>query len=259
VTTFKNLRVETKDAIITLTLNRSHALNALTREMIGDLGAAIEQIRADGGVRAVILTGAGRTFSTGADQAVLAQISEGMDLAEFRAEMERWQSVFNALADLPQITIAVINGLTLGGGVELALCCDFRFASSKAIFGMPEIKLGLAPDLGGIARLVRVVGPAHAKELILRGRNISAMEALRQGLVHRVADPGDVMGQARNWAMQMMEYSPRALALTKRLINATAEQPLVESLRAVVDVQMELAQSEAFRAAVKSARVENGG
>ncbi len=162
--------------------------------------------------------------------------------------------MFDALEQLPQITIAAINGLAYGGGVVLALACDFRLASTRAIFGLPEIKLGMVLALGGTQRLTRLIGVSAAKEIILRGRNVTAIEAQRMGLVHRIAEPGDLLGVARSWAERAVNYSPRALALAKRLIDQSFERDANASAEAETAAQVELLHSPEFLSRVKALR-----
>jgi enoyl-CoA hydratase/carnithine racemase len=182
---------------------------------------------------------------------MLTRIGESYTPEQTRAEIEKWRDAFDALEALPQITIAAVNGLAFGGGVVLALACDFRLASTRAIFGLPEIKLGMVLALGGTQRLTRLVGVSVAKEMILRGRNVSAIEAQRIGLVHRVSEPGDLMGLARSWAERDLNYSPRAIALAKRLVDQSFERNAAESADAETAAQVELLHSPEFLGRVR--------
>jgi enoyl-CoA hydratase/carnithine racemase len=250
--TFKTLRIDFLDQITTITLNRPSARNSLTIELMEELRSAIEQLRDDAATRAVIITGAGRVFSVGADVNMLTRIGESYTPEQTREEICKWCATFDALEALPQVTIAAVNGLAYGGGVVLALACDFRLASSRAIFGLPEIKLGMVLALGGTQRLARLIGASAAKEMILRGRNVTAIEAQRLGLAHRVSDPGDLMGLARSWAERAVEYSPRALALAKRLVDQSYERDANASAEAETAAQVELLHSPEFLGRVKS-------
>ncbi len=249
---YQNLHLETAGSIATITLNRPQADNALNTELITELHILVDQLRNDEQIRAIILTGAGRTFSIGAEVKMLANIGESFTPDQTRDEIGRWRATFDALEALPQVSIAAINGLTLGGAVVLALVCDFRIASSRAIFGLPEIKSGMILALGGTQRLTRMIGTAAAKEMILRGRNVTAMEALRMGLVNRVCDHGDLLGLARSWAERALSYSPRAIALAKRLIDESYERDAVESAQAETAAQVELLHSKDFLTRLKS-------
>jgi len=243
---YKTLRIEKSDAITTLYLNRPSQRNALNSEMIDELRMFIEQLRNDEACRVLILTGTGKVFSAGADVEMLKRIGESSTPEQTREEIVKWRMTFDALEQLPQITIAAINGLTYGGGVVLALACDFRLASSRAIFGLPEIKLGMVLALGGTQRLTRLIGVSAAKEMILRGRNVTAIEAQRMGLVHRITEPGDLMGVARSWSERAVGYSPRALALAKDLINRSLDRDPDASAEAETAAQVELLHSPEF-------------
>jgi len=242
---------------MTVTFNRPQTLNSITPEFMDDLGALCAALAEDQETRAVIFTGAGKGFCSGLDLDVMGQMGAQRGEEELRGIIRHWQSVFNKLENVPQVTIAGINGPCLGAGVELILVCDFRISSSRALFGLPEVKYGIIPDLGGITRLTRMVGPAWAKEIILRARNVSAMEALRIGLVNRVADPGDMLGIARNWAQQFAKLAPKALAHAKHLINATYDSQLTQALHAAEHAQLQLIMSDDFRAALLALQQEN--
>lgn len=250
--TYRNLRIEASDRITTVTLNRPNVRNSLDTQVMDELSAVVEQIRGDQECRSVIVTGAGRVFSAGADVDMLMRMGQSYSPEETRAEIRKWRETFDALESLPQITIAAVNGLALGGGVVLALACDFRLASTRAIFGLPEIKLGMVLALGGTQRLTRLVGVSAAKEMILRGRNVSAIEAQRLGLVHRVSEPGDLMGLAHSWAERDVAFSSRALTLAKDLINHSFERSASESAEAETMAQVELLHSPDFLERVRT-------
>lgn len=252
----KYVRLEQNEAIATLTLNRPQKLNSLSVELMDELAQALEEI-APSTARVVILGGAGRAFCAGIDLGLLAGAGAGeAGPAQIREIGARWQATLTALEGLPQVTIAIVNGVAYGAAIELMLCCDFRFASSRASFGMQEVKFGIVPDLGGIPRLVRSVGVARTKEIILRARNFGAMEALRLGLVNRVTEPGDLAGQARQWAEIFARTPMAALTHAKRLINAAPEQLLADSLRLALEAQVELMQLPEFKAALAAATEE---
>lgn len=254
---FKNLRVESANQITTVMLHRPSHRNAMSSELMDELFMLAEQLRNDLETRAVILTGVGKAFSIGADVDMLARINGEYTPEQTRAEIAKWRAVFDALESLPQVTIAAVNGVAFGGGVVLALVCDFRIASSRAIFGLPEIKLGMVLALGGTQRLTRLIGVSAAKEMIMRGRNVTAIDAQHMGLVHRICEPGDLMGLARSWAERQLHYSPRALALAKRLIDQSFDRTADESAEAEMAAQVELLRSPEFVERLKSVK-ENG-
>ncbi len=254
---YKTLRVEKSDAITTLYLNRPSQRNALNSEIIDELGALIEELRGDAATHALIVTGAGKAFSVGADVEMLKRIGESSTPEQTRAEIVKWRATFDAFEQLPQITIAALNGLAYGGGVVLALACDFRIASTRVVLGLPEIKLGMVLALGGTQRLTRLIGVSATKELVLRGRNVTAYDAQRIGLVHRIAEPGELMSLARSWAERELEYSPRALALAKALINRSFDRDANGSAEAEANAQVELLHSPDFLARLKTVK-ENG-
>jgi len=207
-------------------------LNLVTAEMTRTLGAELDRLAADPQVRAVVVTGAGeRAFCAGSDvkefEALAGRVGEGKLLLE--------KQVYRKLADLPMPTIAAIEGDALGGGLELALCCDLRVASERARLGMPEVRLGVIPGSGGTQRLPRVVGPARAKQLILVGDLIDAREAERIGLVNAVAPAGGALAAATALGETIAERGPLAVREAKRLIDLAADLDLDAGLAAELD------------------------
>jgi len=214
-----------------LTLNRPEALNALSFDVIRDIGAAIDEA-ARWNVRALVVTGAGeKAFCAGADIKELM----GRSLTAERAGAELGQAVFAKLDRLGVPSIAAVNGYAFGGGLELALACTFRVASAGAKMGLPEIKLGLIPGYGGTQRLPRLVGEARALEMVLTGRTVSADEALAMGLVNRVAD-GDVLAAAKALAAEFAGFGLPALALARDAVKRALDTPLHEGLRIEADL-----------------------
>lgn len=254
---YKNLKLVTDQSILTVSLNRPQTLNALSVEMFDDLSSLCDELAEANEIHVVILTGAGKGFSSGLDLNLFVQGASQWTQDDLRVMIRRWQETFNKFEALPQITIAAVNGVCVGSGLELILTCDFRICSSRSTLALPEVKLGIIPDLGGITRLTRIVGPAWAKEVILRGRNVSAMEALRIGLVNRVADPGDMPGIARNWAQQFAKLPFKALSHSKKLVNASFDTQMAQGLKAAEYAQLQLIASEDFHNAIAAMQKEN--
>ncbi len=256
---YKNLKLQLDQTILTVSLNRPQTINAFTPDMMDDLAALGAELQENQDVRVVIFTGVGKGFSSGVDLNLFIKLLSEWTQDDLRAMIRRWQETFNKIEALPQITIAAVNGVCFGMAVEMIVTCDFRISSSRATLGLPEVKYGILPDLGGITRVTRLVGPAWAKEIILRGRNVSAMEALRVGLVNRVADPGDMPGIARNWAQQFAKLPFKALSHSKKLINATFDTQLAQALKAAEYAQLQLISSEEFGAAAAQMMLERLG
>jgi len=201
-------------AVAVVTIDRQEALNALNVETLTELRDRLRELAGDAEVRAVVLTGAGeKAFVAGAD----IKYMSGLEPEQAKGWGALGHEAAGLLETMPKPTIAAINGFALGGGCELALACDIRYASSRAKLGQPEINLGIVPGWGGTQRLARVCGIGVAKDLIFTGRNVDAEEALRIGLVSRVADP--VLEHALETARDLAAKSPVALGLAKRLVN----------------------------------------
>ena len=203
-------------AVAVVTIDRPDALNALNVETLTALRDRLGELALDGDVRVVVLTGAGeKAFVAGAD----IKYMSGLDVERAKAWGALGHETGRLLETMPKPTIAAVNGFALGGGCELALACDIRYASSRAKLGQPEINLGIVPGWGGTQRLARVCGIGVAKELIYTGRTIDAEEALRIGLVNAIADP--VLEKALETAHELAGKSRLALALAKQLCNLT--------------------------------------
>ncbi|WP_417725182.1 enoyl-CoA hydratase/isomerase family protein [Salipiger sp.] len=214
-------------AFATLTLNRPEALNALSFDIIREIGRLLDDVAAMEGVRALFITGAGdRAFCAGAD---IKELRNRTLMAQKRGS-ELGQAVMAKLDHLPIPSIALVNGYAFGGGCEIALASTFRLASANAIFGLPEIKLGLTPGYGGIARLPRLVGEARAMEIILTGRNVDAAEAERIGMINAVVE-GDLLEQGVAFASRVTRHSQPVFELVRDAIRRTAGAPLEEALR----------------------------
>ncbi len=211
--------------VSTLTINRPDKLNALSQEVLGDLNAAIEAVSRRDEVRAVVITGTGKAFVAGADIAAMRDMNQ----AEARGFGALGHRVFSMIEHLRFPVVAAVNGFALGGGCELALACDFIYASSKAKFGQPEVNLGIIPGFGGTQRLPRRVGPGMARELIYTGKMISADEALRIGLANAVFEPDELLAAAAKAAADIAAKGPLAIAAAKRLIRDGMDIPLPQA------------------------------
>ena len=219
--------VDTRDGVAHVTLNRPGAANALSCELVGALGHAFARVRADETVRAVIVTGAGgKAFCAGAD----LKERRAMTLEETRSFLRALNSVVDAVAAFPRPVIAAINGAAFGGGLELALACDFRLAADTAEIGLVETRLGIIPGAGGTQRLARVAGLAVAKELILTGRRVGAARARELGLVAEVVPAAELAGAAARLATELAGAGPLAVTQAKRALDGGFDLPLPEGL-----------------------------
>jgi enoyl-CoA hydratase len=219
---YETLIVERDGAVATVTVNRPKVLNALNAQTLAELARAIEELDVDADVRAIVLTGAGdRAFIAGADINELATQSPvaGRELAR------RGQALFARIEQLGKPVIAAIGGFALGGGCELAMACTFRVAADTAKLGQPEVNLGLIPGYGGSQRLPRLVGKDRAMELILTGRQVTAEEALRIGLVTRVVPAAALAQEAKLFAQELASKAPIALRYAKLAIERGVDMP----------------------------------
>ena len=218
-------------------------LNLVTRELLEELSGALDALEAaePGDVRAVVVTGDGeRAFSAGSHVGEF----EAQRGAAGRARHELESGVATRLARLPMPTIAALEGNALGGGLELALCCDLRIASERARLGLPEVRLAVTPGAGGTQRLPRVVGAARARELILTGRVLDAVEAERIGLVSEVVPAGEAVARATAIAEEIAERGPIAVREAKRLIQLATDVDLDTGLAAELDASDRVFASE---------------
>jgi enoyl-CoA hydratase/carnithine racemase len=215
------VRLEVEDGIGTIRLDRP-PMNALSRQVQEELRAAAGEAAERSDVRAVVVYGGPKVFAAGADVKEMADWSY-TDIVDASV---RLQSAFTALARLPKPTVAAITGYALGGGCELALCCDFRVAGDNARLGQPEILLGIIPGAGGTQRLPRLIGPARAKDLIFTGRFVAADEALAIGLVDQVVAPDDVCAAARELVQRYARGPAYALRAAKEAIDRGIETDL---------------------------------
>ena len=224
---YRNLIAELSDGVAVLTVNRPERLNALNGLTLDEIDGFFREAASDAGVKAVIVTGAGdRSFVAGAD---IEEVS-GFSALEGRRWGLRGQAMLNRIEGMEKPVIAAINGYALGGGLELAMACHIRIASSGALLGKPELKLGIVPGFRGTQRLPRLVGRGRALEMLLTGDPVSAEQALQMGLVNRVTDPGSLLEEANGLAARILRNGPLAIALTLQAVNKGCEMPLSEAL-----------------------------
>jgi enoyl-CoA hydratase/carnithine racemase len=225
---FQQVELTTESGVTTVKLNRPDRYNALGSRIVEELGAVLEEVEGSEQTRVMILTGAGeRAFCSGVD---LKERSE-MDANQRWAHNRALNAFAERLARLQVPTIAAMNGLAFGGGLEITLACDFRIAAEGATFALPEVGIGIVPGAGGTQRLPRLVGPTRAKEMILTGRRISAQEAREMGLVSKVVPLSSLIDEARALAEEIAANSPLALAYAKAAVDLASETTIEQGLR----------------------------
>ncbi|TCO71379.1 short-chain-enoyl-CoA hydratase [Marinisporobacter balticus] len=229
---YESIKIEQQERIAILKLNRPKALNALNSELLKELNCAVDRLGSDENIDVIIITGEGKAFVAGAD------ISEMKDLG---AEAGRrfgnlGQNVFRKIEKMEKPVIAAVNGFALGGGCELAMCCDMRVASMKAKFGQPEVGLGIIPGFSGTQRLARLVGIGKAKELIFTADIIKAEEAEKIGLVNKVVDAESLMDEAINLAKRIAKNAQLAVRYANVAINRGIETDIETGIEIEADL-----------------------
>jgi enoyl-CoA hydratase len=223
---YSTLLLEDRGPVRLITINRPQVLNALSVELVRELTEAVRDAAADAAankIRGLVLTGAGaKAFVAGADIAAMATMSAD----EAREFARQGHALGERLAALPIPVIAAVNGFALGGGCEVALACDFIYASEAARFGQPEVKLGVIPGFGGTQRLLRRIGLAHALELCMSGAMIDAAEALRIGLVNKLFKPDELLPAAIKTCEHIALMGPQAVAVAKAVLHRGADLAL---------------------------------
>jgi methylglutaconyl-CoA hydratase len=223
-----SVRVAQRGAAAIVTLDRPDRSNALSRDTLREVGALRARFEADAGLRAIVFTGAGdKAFCAGADLKERSQMSD----AEVREQLLAYRTELGWLASSRLPVVAAINGVALGGGLELALLCDLRIAAAHARFGLPETALGVIPGAGGTQRLPRLIGEGRAKEMILLGRRLTAEEALEWGLIGRIAtDPSRLLEETLEWIEPILEGASIAQGAALCAIDAAADSSLDQGL-----------------------------
>jgi enoyl-CoA hydratase/carnithine racemase len=222
------------DRVATVTLSRPDKLNAMDRRTFAELHRAATRAAEDPEVGAVVVTGAGRAFSSGLDLAEFAGMAEVDHAEEVVGELQRAISAFDLL---PKPVVAAVNGLAVGGGLQLAIACDLRLAATSAEFASWEMRWAIVPDLGGTERLPRLIGLGRAKELVFTGRQIGALEAERIGLVTRVVPDADLAQAATDLAAGLASGPTLALGMAKQLLNEAFDRRVSEGLTAARQAQ----------------------
>jgi enoyl-CoA hydratase/carnithine racemase len=245
------LRTETTDGVLTVTLARPERRNAIDGELAAALREAFEAAADDAGVRALILTGEGRAFSAGGD---LARFERDWDPREFRHDSHRLTSLITLLERLEKPTVAAINGAVTGAGTQLALVCDVRLAARSARFIYREGRLGIIPSHGGVTRLVKLIGLARARDVLLGGEELSAEQAHAAGLVTEVVADDALLDAARSRVALMLERSPQAYAAAKRLLWLAGNVDLESGMVAEGLAQSLLIGTDEHKQAVKELR-----
>lgn len=247
---YELLTLERRDDGVAVVTLANGKVNPLSRELLGELKQAADELAADL-PGAVVITGGERIFAAGADISQFGGAAEAAEIGPL------FHQAIGAFAALPRFVIAAVSGYALGGGCELALGCDYRVASEKAVFGQPEILLGIIPGGGGTQRLARLVGPSKAKEMCMTGRQVKADEALRIGLADEVVAPEELHDRAFELAAEVAKGALAAQGITKRVIDAGLSTSLGAGLQLEIDGFVEVFGTDDSQIGVKSF-LENG-
>ncbi|MDO8461615.1 MAG: enoyl-CoA hydratase-related protein [Deltaproteobacteria bacterium] len=225
---YQNLIIQNKNSIAQVTINREKALNALNADLLKEIRDCFSELSQNREVRVVIITGAGdKAFVAGADIAAMSQ----MNASQAKEFGGLGHQAMDAIDHCAKPVIAAVNGFCLGGGMELALSCDFIYASEKAKLGLPEVNLGLFPGWGGTQRLARLIGKGRAKEIIFSAKVLTAQEAFTFGIVNKVCPPESLLSDVKTVAAEICKKGPVAVSLAKQSINKGFDLELAEGLR----------------------------
>lgn len=225
---YPSMALSRTGAVATIRFIRPELRNVITSQWLADIGRLVAEIRADSGIRALILTGEGSAFCAGGDLAALSKMSSSADVAAY---LESVQSAFASIENLDKPVVASVNGHALGGGCELMMCCDLVVAQKDAKIGLPELLVGTIPGSGGLTRLPRMVGVLRARELVLLGRPISARRAMEIGLISEIADTSSFQERAMELAIELAERPPLAVAMAKQIIARGQDLELEKALK----------------------------
>ncbi len=243
------VRYEVDGGVALVTIDRPEVLNAMDRDVFFQLRESAERAGADPAVRALVLTGEGRAFSSGLDTSLFASGLDGGG-SPLTLDIASLQSCFTAYETVGVPTIAAIKGVALGGGIQLAAACDLRVGGDDAELAVYEIRWGIIPDLGGTQRLPKLIGLGRAKELVLTGRRIGADEALAWGLLNRVVPAEHVLEEALTWARELAAGPPLAMSAAKRLATSAFDSPIASGLEREAMINRRLLATDDFREAV---------
>lgn len=246
------VRLEIEDGIGTIRLDRPK-MNALNKQVQEEIRECAREAAANDEVKAVIVYGGEKVFAAGAD----IKEMEAMSFQDMAVRAHELQACFTAVAEIPKPTVAAITGYALGGGMELAMCCDIRIAGDNAKVGQPEVLLGIIPGGGGTQRLARLVGPAKAKDINFTGRFVDAEEALRIGMVDKVVAPDEVYAAAKEWAGQFRNSASLALRAIKAAVDGGLNGDLATGLKLESNLFASLFATDDQKIGMKSF-VENG-
>ena len=241
--------LEKQGRLATITINRPAKLNALSLDLMDELGQVLESVARDDEISVVILTGAGKFFSVGADLDFLHSLGTP---EQFKKVLKTsWHNNFDAIENMEKLFIAAINGPAMGGAVEMALACDLRVITESATLALPQITFGLIPDSGGTNRLSKQIGLAQAKEFVFSGESINCHKASGLGLVNKVFPDEEFTAGVREYAELFLDKSPTALGLGKLLINKSLDMDTRAGLEAAGEVQSRLLDGEEYRQAMR--------
>jgi 2-(1,2-epoxy-1,2-dihydrophenyl)acetyl-CoA isomerase len=249
---YENIKVEFDAGVVTLTLNRPEKLNAFAGHMRRDLAEALEHASSDPEARVVVITGAGRAFSTGADVSRMSELMEGGDVEEFKRLLGAGRRVLTAIRQMPKPVVAAINGPTYGAGFNLALACDMRLAAESATFSQSFIKVGLHPDWGGSFFLPRAVPSNIACEMFFLGDAIDAQRALALNLVNRVVPDAQLAAETRKLAARLRDAPHASIAAAKRAVYMSEQESLERMLQYETEAQLQCFQSREARERVRA-------